>query len=144
MEVYKVIDDIVAQMLVYNPVHELEARKCHREYDTAVLVNVRSSHAEHLVQVLHVTFGVRRGRWRRGYWRSRWGRWWHWGQLWRWTKGWRTHVMRVHWGWGLLVISADGPHPILSTSWAISAYGVFARTTLAMHFGVVHFKVNRL
>ena len=40
LEVYKVINDIVAQVLVNDPVHELEARECHWEKYTAVLVNV--------------------------------------------------------------------------------------------------------
>ena len=131
-------------MLVNNPVHELEADERHRKDDAAVFVNVRSSHAEHLVQVLHVTLRIwwrwsrRRGQRLRGRWRR------HRRKLWRVSKGWRTHVMRVHWGWGLLVISATAAHTILSTCRAISANGVFARTTLAMHFRVMHLKMNRL
>ena len=142
LEVYKVINDIVAQVLVNDPVHELEARECHWEYDTAVLVNVRRSHAEHLVQVLHVTFWV--GWWGRGWRRGRHLRRWHWRELGRGTEGRRAHVMRMHRGRGLLVVSANGPHPVFSTCRAISANGVFARATLAMHFGIVHFKVNSL
>lgn len=54
--------------------------------------------------------------------------------------------MGVHGGRGFLIISTHGraPQPILATGWAVPADGVFARATLAMHFGVVHFKVNRL
>ena len=80
MEVDKVINDIVAQMLIDDPVHELEARECDWENNTAVLINVRSRHAKHLVQVLHVALRVRRrrGGWRehggtRGWWRGHWG-----------------------------------------------------------------------
>ena len=63
MEIDKVVDNMVAQMLVNDPIHELEACKGDGEKDTAVLVNVRGCHAEHLVQVLHVTLRI----------------WWRWG-----------------------------------------------------------------
>ena len=45
--------------------------------------------------------------------------------------GWRSFLVRITHGASYSVL-------------AISADGVFARATLAMHFGVVHFKVNRL
>ena len=75
-KVDKVLDDIITQVLVDDPVHELEARKGDGEYYAAVLVNVRGRHAEHLVQILHVALRV-------GRWRSRWGR--H-GRTWRWGR----------------------------------------------------------
>ena len=80
MEVNQVIDDIVAKVLVDDPVHELEARKGDWKNDAAVLVNVRGRHAEHLVQVLHIAlriwgWGSWRG-WKR--WRARWYRWQGW------------------------------------------------------------------
>ena len=40
LEVYKVINDIIAQVLVNDPVHELEACEGDREEDATVLVNV--------------------------------------------------------------------------------------------------------
>ena len=66
LEVNEVFDDVVAQVLVDDPVHELEARKGDGKNDAAVLVNVRGRHAEHLVQVLHVALRVRgrRSGWR--------------------------------------------------------------------------------
>ena len=65
MEIDKVVDNMVAQMLVNDPIHELEACKGDGEKDTAVLVNVRGCHAEHLVQVLHIALRVRwRWAWR--------------------------------------------------------------------------------
>ena len=58
-------------------------------------------------------------------------------------------MMWVHEGWSFLIIA---PHtgrpshvlPILAAGRAVTADGVFARATLAMHFGVMHSKVNRL
>ena len=73
MEIDKVVDNMVAQMLVNDPIHELEACKGDGEKDTAVLVNVRGCHAEHLVQVLHIALRI--GGWGcRGWWK-RWGAW---------------------------------------------------------------------
>ena len=40
MKVNEVIDDLIAQMLVNDPVHELEAREGDGKKDSAVLVNV--------------------------------------------------------------------------------------------------------
>ena len=60
MKVNEVINDVITQVLVDDPVHELEARKGDWKNDAAVLVNVRGRHAEHLVQVLHVTVRIRR------------------------------------------------------------------------------------
>ena len=198
MEIDKVVDNMVAQMLVNDPIHELEACKGDGEKDTAVLVNVRSCHSEHLVQVLHVAFGI--GRWgvrgasARGSvigWGSRFGprhwwaisriiggcphgQWWsHWGRTqWRQRSphhhvGMRGH--HVHKGWGGFFIipthrrtppavlctvfgsplSATGGWSIMPvapspTARASPCDGVFARTTLTVHFWVVHLKVNRL
>ena len=194
MKIDEVTDDLITQMLVNNPVHQLEACEGDGKKDTAVLVNVRGSHAEHLVQVLHVAVGVGRrgisGTSARGTigrcwfgssrWPSRWplsriggphGQWWWWAN-WRWAQwGWRSpheHVLRghhVHRGWGrFFIIATHGRatptavHRAIfgtpATAWGLSiapsrtaaspSDGVFARTTLTMHFRVVHLKVNRL
>ena len=58
LQVDEVLQDFVAQVLVNDPVHQLEAGEGHGEDDPAVLVNVRGRHAEHLVQLLHVAVGV--------------------------------------------------------------------------------------
>ena len=52
----------------------------------------------------------------------------------------------MHRGWSFLIIPRPSHVliPILAAGWAVAADGVFARATLAMHFGVVHFKVNSL
>ena len=58
-------------------------------------------------------------------------------------------MMGVHEGWSFLIIA---PHtgwpshvlPILAAGRAVTADGVFARATLAMHFWIMHFKVNSL
>ena len=58
VQVDEVLQDLVTQVLVNDPVHQLEAGEGHGEDDPAVLVNVRGRHAEHLVQLLHVAVGV--------------------------------------------------------------------------------------
>lgn len=137
MEVDEVVDDMVAQVLIDDPVHELEAGEGHWENDPTVLVNVRSRHAEHLVQVLHVALRIgrrrRRGRGRSGVERRRRRDWWEGRQEWR--DGQR----------GRLLVSVSSHARVFSrSSVAVATYGVLARATLAMHFRVVHFKVDRL
>ena len=50
--------------------------------------------------------------------------------------------MGMHRGWSFLIIPR--PSHVLIPILAVAADGVFARATLAMHFGIVHFKVNSL
>ncbi len=49
MEVDEVVDFVVAEVLVDDPVHQLEAGEGDGEDDAGVLVDVRRSHSEHLV-----------------------------------------------------------------------------------------------
>lgn len=58
-------------------------------------------------------------------------------------------MMWMHEGGSFLIIppitrQASYVLPIFACSLAITADGVFARATLAMHFGIMHSKVNRL
>ena len=48
----EVLRDLVADVQVDDPVHEVEAGEGDGEEDTAVLVNVRRRHPHHLLQVL--------------------------------------------------------------------------------------------
>jgi hypothetical protein len=142
-------------MLVDYPVHNLEGYKCDWEKNSAIFVNVRSSHTKHLIQFFHVALGVGWGwaRWDDIGWTDLWGR--HWPRHWhrwqqRWAHGWgSTHVVWVHVGWGcLFVVSTHtgrwASHPEFSTHRAIATNGVFSGAALAMHLGVMHLKVNRL
>ncbi len=65
MEVDEVLHLVIAQVLVDDPVHQLEAGERHGEDDAGVLVNVRRRHPKHLVQLLHVALRVGRRRTRR-------------------------------------------------------------------------------
>lgn len=69
MEVHKILDHVIAEVLVDDPVHELEASESDGEHDPTVLVNVRSRHTEHLVQFLHVTVRIGRDKWGHRRWR---------------------------------------------------------------------------
>ena len=68
-------------------------------------------------------------------------------QLRGWTEGRGANVVGVgRHGWRsfLVRITHGASYSVLAAGRAVSAEGVFTRATLAMHFGVVHFKVNRL
>jgi hypothetical protein len=159
-------------MLIDDPVHELEACKRHWEDDSTVLVNVRSRHAKHLVQLLHVTVRIHRRRWwysRRGggaYYRRR-RRTLH--EVYRRQRQWHRRrffvvppatsaashalLLRVH-------SAVPRMHFVLSTSRmsvvvltvvvavtvvvVVPADGVLSGAPLAMHFGIMDIEMNRL
>ncbi len=153
MKLDQVWDFIVAQMLVDDPVHELEASEGDREDDTAVLVDVRGRHPEHLVEVLHVALRVR---WRR----SRRGR--------RWTRHGRRHrrglrvvhgrrTLRHRRQGHLLLVAPVGAHvrrdhpapvdggPVLAALVVrVAIDGALSAAALAVKLGVMNLEVNCL
>ena len=128
-------DNVITEMAVDDPVHELEASEGDGEEDAAVLVDVRCGHSKKLVQVLGFAVGICRCWWRRG----RQGHWHWWGSFWR------------HWRWwSLHVISHEVTHldsrrwssSILHSRCQVRAYG--SLLTLVVHAQVIHLEVNGL
>ena len=135
-------------MLINNPIHQLEASESDGENDPRVFINVRRRHAEHLVELLHVALRIGR---RRG-WR------WH-GRPWRRR---RRHRRRMTSVFGVVDVApsvvvvrgggvvrrrgrpAKGSVFAVVVRVAVATDGVFARGTLAVHFGVVDFEVDSL
>ena len=143
-------DNVVAQVLIDDPVHELETRERHREDDSAVLVDIRSRHPEHLVELFHVALRIRRRRGRRTR-RSRGRR-----RRTRYLRRRRTAVV-VSVTAGLRVIRVPAPETrgrrrrppsrrvfAASVVVMVSADGVLPRTAFAVHFWVVNLEVNSL
>ena len=93
---------VVTEVVVDDPVHQLEAGERDWKEDPAVLVDVRRSHPEQLAQVLRYRRlscpGCRCGR--RGGWRGRLGRWRRWWRWWRrlgrgWWGRWQQWLLKL-------------------------------------------------
>lgn len=168
VKVDQILDQIVTQVQIDYPVHELEAGEWDGENHTAVLVNVRCRHAKHLVQLLHVALGIWRGRTggrTRGTRRA-----WGWARV-RPTAGgavigWpvirAVAAVRSRWrrGRGLLVVTRPASPPVphswrwhssvrrwksvLVTAVVVARYCVLSGPALTVHLGVVYLEMNRL
>ena len=144
LQVDQIRNHVVTQLLVNDPIHQLETREGDREDDPGILVNVRSRHSEHLVQLLHlvwISVGSRAPRgwrcgWRRG--RGRWRNGGQWGQL--------VHRGRRRGRLGVVVVVpwAMSGHGRRRAVLAVAPHGAVSGSWFAVHAGVVDFEVNRL
>lgn len=105
MKVNEITNDLITEMLVYDPIHQLKTDERDREKDATVFVNVRGCHAKHLIQVFHVTLRIG---WRRAWWTISTSTWWT-----SWTSrarpGW--WMIRVGaWRWAMAHWGSHGHH----------------------------------
>lgn len=139
MKIHQILYYIITEMLVNDPVHQLETGEGDGKEHAAVLVYIRGRHTEHFVQLLHVALWIG---WGNG-WDCGWG--WH-RNL---GQGRGLGIVLRGWRWGFFVVTSHNGwwHASVHTVLAfvmVTADDTFPRTAFAVHLGITDFEVNGL